>query len=131
MLSTSQRRTVAALADTLLPSLGEGDPRGGDVVPDALAELLERFDAKKRRTLGVVLALFDLAAVPLHGRRFALLPPETRERYVRGWMTSRLAPRRAIYRSLKGLCAFAYYEDARSWPAVGYDGPLVDRRAAP
>jgi hypothetical protein len=127
MLSPSQRRTVQALADTLLPSIADGDPQGGDVVPDALADFLAHLDPSKRRALGIVLTVFDLAAIPLHGRRFSRLAPGARERYLQGWMTSRLAPRRAIYRSLKALCGFLYFQDERSWPLVGYDGPVVKR----
>jgi hypothetical protein len=129
MLSPSNHRTIRALADTLLPSIADGDPRGGDVVPDALADFLGHMDPKKRRTLGMVITIFDLAAIPLHGRRFVALSPEARARYVEGWMRSSLAPRRAIYRSLKVLCGFLYYQDARSWGLIGYDGPLVAREA--
>jgi hypothetical protein len=46
-------------------------------------------------------------------------------------MRSRLAPRRIVYRAIRELCASAYYNDERVWPMLGYDGPLVGRRAAP
>jgi hypothetical protein len=130
MLSPAQRAIVRALGDTLLPSIAPGDPPGGDVVPDALDDFIGHLAPKKQRELKVVLTLFDLAAVPLHGRRFARLSPERRAKYVEGWMTSRLPPRRIIFRSLRSLCRILYYEDDRTWNAIGYDGPIVQRGGA-
>ena len=37
---------------------------------------------------------------------------------------------RIVYRTLRGLCAGAYYNDDRVWPMLGYDGPLVGRKGA-
>jgi hypothetical protein len=130
MLTPALRATVRALGDTLLPSIAEGDPPGGDVVPDSLDDLMRHLPPKKQRELRVVLTVFDLAAVPLHGRRFARLPPEKRDRYVDGWMRSRIPARRIVFRSLRTLFATLYYQDDRSWKTLGYDGPVVKRDRA-
>lgn len=126
-LTTTNRRTLAALGDTMFPSIAAGDPPGGIVLPDALDDFLAHIDAKKARTFGIVLTVFELAAIARHGRPFSKLAPETRARYVDGWMRSRLAPRRIVYRTLKTLCGTLYYQDARTWAALNYDGPLVGR----
>jgi hypothetical protein len=129
-LTTAHRRTLAALGDTMFPSLGPGDPSGAAVLPDALDDFLAHVDAKKARTFGLVLTVFELAAVARYGRPFSKLAPETRARYVDGWMRSRLAPRRIVFRTLKMLCGTLYYQDARTWASLAYDGPLVGVRAA-
>ena len=73
----------------------------------------------------------EVAALFRYGRTFSKLSDDKRFRYVDGWMRSRLAPRRIIYRALRVLCANAYYNDERVWPLLGYDGPLVGRKKAP
>jgi hypothetical protein len=127
VLTPAHLRTIRALGDTLIPSLADGDPTGGDVLPDALDDFVRHLEPTKRRQLGMVLTIFDLTAVPRYGRRFANLSPERRSRYVEGWMTSRLAMRRVIFRSLRMMCSMLYFQDPRSWPLVKYDGPMVKR----
>ncbi len=127
MLTPAHRRTIRALGDTLLPSIAEGDPAGGDVLPDALDDFVRHLEPAKQRQLGMVLTIFDLSAFPRYGRRFASLSPERRARFVEGWMTSRIAARRVIFRSLRVLCGLLYFQDSRSWPLVKYDGPMVKR----
>jgi hypothetical protein len=128
-LSSAQRRTVAALSDTMFPSIGPDDPSGGEFLPDALDDFLRTADAKKAKTLGVLLTVFELGAIARHGRPFSSLSPEKRDHYVDGWMRSRLAPRRIIYRALKHALATLYYFDERAWKTLGYDGPLIGRSA--
>ncbi len=123
-----RRDTLRALGDTLFPAIQDGDPPGGTVVPDAVTGFMASGDPEKARALGAVLTLFELGSVPRYGRRFSRLPAEARHAYVDGWMRSRLAPRRIVFRSLKQLCALVYYQDARTWSLIHYKGPLVDAR---
>ncbi len=129
-LSDANRSTLRALGETLFPSTGPADPSGADIVPDGVASLVAGMDPTVARKLGLVLSAFELAAIVRFGRRFSSLPDEKRSRYVDGWMRSRLAPRRIVYRTIRGLCAAAYYNDDRVWPMLGYDGPLVGRKGA-
>jgi hypothetical protein len=129
-LSDANRSTLRALGETLFPSTGPADPSGADIVPDGVASLVAGMDPSVVKKLGLVLSAFELAAIARFGRRFSRLPEEKRTRYVDGWMRSRLAPRRIVYRTIRGLCAAAYYNDDRVWPMLGYDGPLVGRKGA-
>ena len=126
-LSASHRRALRALGDTLLPSTGPGDPAGGDVVPAAVDELLAAMTPADLRRVGALLTFFDYSAVTRYGRRFSALGTDRRRRYLEGWMTSRIAPRRMIYRALRSLCMNAYYQAPQVWPSLRYDGPLVSR----
>jgi hypothetical protein len=127
-LSDAHRSTLRALGETLFPSTGPGDPSGADIVPDAVDSLLIGMDPAAVKKLRLVLSAFELAAIARFGRRFSRLPDTKRTRYVDGWMRSRLAPRRIVYRAIRSLCATAYYNDERVWPVLGYDGPLVGRK---
>ena len=129
-LSNANRSTLRALGETLFPSTGPADPSGAHIVPDGVASLVAGMDPAVAKKLGLVLSAFELAAIVRFGRRFSRLPDEKRARYVDGWMRSRLAPRRIVYRTIRGLCAAAYYNDDRVWPMLGYDGPLVGRKGA-
>jgi hypothetical protein len=122
-----QNEVVVALGDTLFPSIADDDPSGGEILPGAFADFLPTLSPQKIKALGTVLVLFDGAAALRYGRRFCKLPPRLRAKYVEGWMRSRLAVRRIIYRSLRETFALLYYQDRRMWPSIGYDGPLVDR----
>ncbi len=127
-LTDAHRRTLRALGDTLFPSTGADDPAGGDIVPGGVDSLLAAMEPEVVKKLGLVVSAFELAAVVRYGKPFSKLSDAQRERYVDGWMRSRLAPRRVVYRTLRVLCANAYYNDERVWPLLGYDGPLVGRK---
>jgi hypothetical protein len=126
-LSASHRRALRALGDTLLPSTGPGDPAGGDVIPAAVDDLLAAMTPADLRRVGALLTAFDYSAVARYGRRFSALAEGRRRRYLEGWMTSRVAVRRIVYRALRSLCMNAYYQDPTAWPAMHYEGPLVSR----
>lgn len=122
-LNDRQRRIVVALGDTLFPSTGPGDPSGGEVLPDAFEEFVPHLAPDKQKGLGIALSLVDVLAVFRYGRRFSSLAPKKRDRYLRGWMRSRIKLRKIIFRSLRNTCATLYYQDRRTWPFLGYDGP--------
>jgi hypothetical protein len=126
-LSARQRLTVEALGDTLFPSLGDGDPSGSEILPDRVDAFVDQLAPDQRKGLSLALTLFDLGALATRARRFYNLKPAAREAYVRACMTSRLAPRKLIYRGLRDTLALLYYQDDRTWPAIGYAGPKVDR----
>jgi hypothetical protein len=123
VLSDRQRQIVVALGDTLFPSTGPDDPSGGDVLPDALEEFVPHLATERQKGLGVALTIIETAALFRYGRRFSRLPPEKRARYLDGWMRSRIKLRKIIYRGLRNTCATLYYQDPRTWPMLGYDGP--------
>lgn len=128
-LNRRQRRTLATLADTLLPSIGQGDPPGGEVVPEALEALLEG-SPEASAELGIALDLLEMGALPLHGRRFSSLGERSRQRYIEGWMRSRLAFRRKLYSGLREACMNAYYQSDVTWSFLEYGGPHIERTRA-
>lgn len=130
MLTASRKRTLRAVGDTIFPSLSDGDPAGGDILPEAFDEFLPSLAADKQKGVGLLLTIIEIGALFRYARRFSGLSPEKRERYLEGWGFSRLAFRRVVYRALRDLCATLYYQDSRTWPAIGYAGPPVARERA-
>lgn len=123
VLSAGRRRTLEALGETFFPSTGAGDPSGGEILPQRFGELYDRLEPSQRKGLDLALTLFDLGAIATRARRFHKLSAAARERYARSWSTSRLAPRKLIYRGLRNTLALLYYQDARTWAFIGYAGP--------
>lgn len=128
-ISPRQREIVAALGDTFFPSIADDDPSGAKILPDRFEAFFDTLTAEQQKGLGTALALVQLAAVPLRGKRFTRLAPESRESYLIGWRTSRLAVRKLVYRALRDTLAMLYYQDDRTWTSIGYLGPHVGEGA--
>lgn len=120
---------VRALADTFFPPAPDA-PAGSDVVPARLDDLLASLAPADVTELSMAMTLFDVGAVPLHGRRFSQLSAAKRETYLGGWMRSRIAIRREVFRQLHNLMKNLYYSDPVTWSSIGYDGPPIDAERA-
>ena len=59
--------------------------------------------------------------------RFRELGPAEQDEALRGWMTSRLELRRLGFAALRNLSFVGYWSDERTWPLIGYRGPLIGR----
>ncbi|MBM4371666.1 MAG: GMC family oxidoreductase N-terminal domain-containing protein, partial [Deltaproteobacteria bacterium] len=105
---------VRAIGEVLLPA-------GGPVTPSADAAgvtgyidgYLAKIPARQRRLLRLLLAVIDWGAILLRPglRRFTALSILERERYLRGWESSRLYFRRAAFTSLRAVFTMAYLAD--------------------
>jgi len=59
--------------------------------------------------------------------RFTRMSVEDQDASLRDWESSRLAVRRQGFQALKTMALLAYWRDDRTWPLLGYGGPLVKR----
>jgi hypothetical protein len=121
------RRITAAdrQDDSSIPSADEVDVVG---FVDAW---VARVDARFRRDLGRFLAYLEHAA-PLacgFGSRFSFLAPIEQDRVLSSIQSSHSDLLRAGFDGIRSLVFMGYYRDARTWRAVGYDGPWVGRPA--
>jgi hypothetical protein len=123
-LGKRSRRTLRALAEVVAPQ-----PPGLPVDHDAIVEMVDVFVAEMPRFLQVAfpigLWLLEIGTRIWGGtlRRFSKLDRARRDRYVRGWVRSRLGFRRDLIKGVKGLILFAFYSDRRVHPIIGYEGP--------
>ena len=113
------------------------------LVDGGAADLAERVAAKvatlpraaDRAELDLLLGLFEnrtvnllIAGIP---RRVSTMTPAQCERYLRGWATSRLAPRRKAFQALKRIITVTHYTTPGVARALGYPGPLGPPPAVP
>jgi hypothetical protein len=63
--------------------------------------------------------------------RFTHLSTAEQDRVLSTWQRSRWDLLRQGFHGLKALCCFAHYQDARSFPSIGYSGPLVPKNQSP
>ncbi len=151
LFTVAQRRTLAAVCDTLIPALKP--PPGAteseqlfwqrnasDIgVPEEFEKALVYIPEDRLRQLQLLLGILDIpgGAFLLTGRfrSFAELSFETRERMLQRWAVSRIGQLRQAFQSLKRLTQALFYSaidevgNNPNWPVVGYSGPL-DTKAA-
>jgi hypothetical protein len=87
---------------------------------DALCDAKTRIDAQSAEAF---FSQFGRAA------RFASLAPDARAAWLRLWNTSEFAVKRDFARSVRNLVCIAAYSSDQVWPAIGYDGPLVQQQS--
>jgi len=84
--------------------------------------------AADRAELNLLLRLFENRAVNLLiagiPRPFSAMTPAQRERYLRGWATSRLPPRRKAFQALKRIVTVTHYTTSGAARTLAYPGPL-------
>ena len=135
-LSNGQRRTLDALATTLLPSGVGAAPGASDVgLSERLDQQLRGYD---RATLGLVKAMisgFELMGVTSrHLRPFSRMSLEQRNAFLAGVESGRLGFRRDLAMGLKALISLAYFSSPEVRGTIKYDGlplvPVVDEKPA-
>jgi len=122
--------TLNAAAQRLVG--GEGTIGAGSDRIDVAAHvdtLVAQWDAEAQSQLRTMLRVFEHGTYlfDLQRKRFTRLSSAQQDQYLDGWMNSTLGARRIVFRALKALAAGGFYHDARTWPAIGYDGPWLGR----
>jgi hypothetical protein len=56
--------------------------------------------------------------------RFTALSPEAQDAALRAWESSRLDVRRQGFQALRSLAFMGYWRHDRTWPLIGYTGPI-------
>lgn len=96
----------------LLLAEGRADSDTGSIVAHAEAEDLRAYDALLRTGLG---------------KRFSEADLKSARAYLSLWGRSAFLMRRRIYRALRSMILVAAYSLPAHWPAIGYDGPILDQ----
>jgi len=141
-LSERQGRVLAAICETLIPSIDESDDPEGFFSHTADAAAIERVerligairDPRDQLRLRLLLSVFSLPPVNLilsgQWGGLASFSRDRRETVLRSWAFSANPLRRAGFQALKRLIQVGYYawpSDERGHPAwrhVGRQGPL-------
>lgn len=118
---------LALVVETLIPG------GAGTGLAERVAGVIGRLPPSDQAQVAQLLGLFESRFVNLlfagAFRPFTALGREARERYLRGWATSRLNLRRSAFQALKRITAVTHYtatDDGGknlAWAALGYPGP--------
>lgn len=126
VLARWEAETVAAAAEALLPDVPGGPLTPG---PAEIAANVDRYlTGMPAALLAEVHAMMALVehGTPLGGRlrRLTRLPPDARVRHLTG-LVALPGPASAAWRGIRDLVMVGYYQDPRTWEAIGYTGPWV------
>ena len=130
VLDAAEWALLGAVADTFIPHGGAFAPGARDL---ELPRRIDAFLAGERPAVlrGVSAALLVAEwASPLAAGRFARLSrldADGRSACIAALRDSRVGLLRDVYAGLKQLCMFTFYAIDTTWPALGYDGPWVEK----
>lgn len=131
-LSPKEHCVVSAVGARILRA-DDGAFPSHDEVETALAldGLLGTLHPADRRDLLALLHVIEHAMPPWFGHvgRFTRLDGPAQDAVLEAMRTGSSGLLRAGFEGLKALIVLAYFRDARTWEAIGYDGPLVGRGA--
>ena len=120
-LTATQRKTVAMLADVLLPE-GHNLPGATAMnVAGALEVQIGAWDATTRAGLRGLISAWNLLPLMSGSRPFSKLGQNHREEWVKGSMRSKSAVRRQLYLVLKQLVFISWAATPEVEDALGFD----------
>ncbi|MFU8804569.1 MAG: hypothetical protein ACNA8W_12220, partial [Bradymonadaceae bacterium] len=134
ILSEWQAHALAAAALTLIPDVPGEWPSSGPS-PMEVAHNVDRFlvgmPPEMLTEIGQMFGLIEHGTL-LGGRltRFSNLSPEHRLDFLVG-LRNRGGLLAMAFEGLRALCLLGWYQDDRTWKAIGYDGPMIKRPAPP
>jgi D-cysteine desulfhydrase len=126
-LSRREGATLAAAAEALLPdvagdSIGDG-PTVWEIARNVDEYALAMPPHLRRDVHALLFAIEHLTPLGGRLRRFTRLAPATRARLLEALGSSDTL--RPLYRGMRDLVMLGFYQDQRTWPALGYEGPTV------
>ena len=120
---------------TTLVGGGEGGAADPDLATRVAGHVATLPRAADRAELDLLLRLFQsrvvnllVAGIP---RPISAMTPVQRERYLRGWATSRLPARRKAFQALKRIVTVTHYAAPGTARPIGYPGPPGPPPATP
>lgn len=127
VLSTEERLTLAAVADTVIPKSGGFALGAIDIgLANRISGHLSRFEPELIAGVKGSLQVVDQRAPLMIGedRPFRELTAEQQDSAFTALKNDRDLGVR-VFAALRGLCLFYFYTHADSWRHVGYEGTLV------
>lgn len=116
-LTRGEAAFVGAAADALFPPGGAVRPSGREAgIPDFLDRYLDALQPRQRVLIRALFFLVEQSTLFFPAgwnglRRFSSLSPEAQGAALESWRTSRFAPRRLVFMSLRALLTMGYFND--------------------
>ena len=130
LLSIKEYAVLDALAGAMIHPL-----KGGPGVRAAMTalridrELSFHHETSMADDVKASLALLEnMTALDGLGPRFTGLNDKDKQTFLANCAAAGPGLRRAAFNGIRFLVLFFYYSDERTWPGVGYSGPLVDEK---
>ena len=100
-------------------------------VAGAVDVYVAKLPAAVQRDVRALLQLVEHGSSLFRGQvaRFTHLAPEAQDAVLADWQRSSLTVRRRGFQALRTLAFLGYWRDDRTWPLIGYSGPMLPKRA--
>ena len=121
-----------AVARRMLAPDGPDAPGAEEVQAALFADgYLARLDEGMQSDVRALLQLVEHGSFLFRPRfsRFTHMSPAEQDATLADWETSRLSVRRQGFQALKTLALLGYWRDDRTWPLIGYTGPMLPERS--
>ena len=127
VLAPREFAILRALSQRILPADGQSPGADELGVPTRIDRELSFHGDRLQSDIRDALLLVEWSPLLTRLARFTSLSDAGRDAELRAMTTSRLGWRRSAFQGLKFLVMFFHYTQDASWPAIGYDGPWVQR----
>ena len=122
---------MQAVARRILAADGSDAPAPDSVdVAGAVDVYVAKLPAAVQRDVRALLQLVEHGSSLFRGgaTRFTHLDGEAQDAVLRDWERSSLTVRRRGFQALRSLAFLGYWRDDRTWPLIGYSGPMLPRK---
>ncbi len=122
---------LVAIARRITASDEPGAPTSDDTECALFVDgYLSRLEAGLRDDVGALLDLVEHGAGPPRGvaSRFTHMSSVQQDATLTAWEHGRLAVQRQGFQALRSMAFMGYWRDPRTWPLLGYSGPMVPRQ---
>jgi Gluconate 2-dehydrogenase subunit 3 len=131
VLSPKEYLVLQAVARRVMAPDGADAPSADDVEVGLHVDgYLAKLPAPIVRDVRALLQLVEHGSslFRLGGTRFTRMSPAEQDATLEDWSRSSLTVRRRGFQALRTLAFLGYWRDDRTWPLLGYSGPMVPRR---
>lgn len=130
-LSPKEYLVMQAVARRVLAADGGDAPSADTVdVAGAVDAYVAKLPDAMQREVRALLQLVEHGSSLFRGgaTRFTHLSPAAQDATLRDWERSSLTVRRRGFQALRTLAFLGYWRDDRTWPLIGYSGPMLPRK---
>ncbi len=129
VLSHAELQVLSAVAERVIAPA----PAGPTALDTRVARRIDRelaiVGGRLAEDVPAALTLIEYGPwLDLRFGRFTTLDAKAQDDSLRTCEHSRFLLRRQAYAGLRLLCLFMHYSDDRTWPSIGYAGPMVPRK---
>ena len=129
VLSPKEYLILQAVARRILASDGDDAPSADSVeVVLAVDAYLAKLPREVVSDVRALLQLVEHGSSLFSGSRFTRMSPAAQDATLAEWQRSSLTVRRRGFQALRTLAFLGYWRDERTWPLIGYSGPMLPKR---